>query len=522
MTAIGDEALSASWDRLEDGGTITISTDGTHDFGEDGPTLVFRQTFKDVADGGDVPADAGGGVGTIEKAEGVVEDAPDLPYGKGQVIGDGAGGRYKVLYDQADEFYEHYYLQWPDAHQDAADVATIGEGAGWQVKGIWHFLGDDGHGGSDANDLFSGTPLLYAVADPSYWTNASLIMSNSKPTSDFTDHGAGIVDPDNRSRWRSEPISKQLWVNCGPENGEATGSDGMVRNTSVEDGELVYRDYEEAGYWTEADADETGFDRFTCPGYTRGFDYDQGRHLYFSDIYQTAGPGAAARVELTDSDVYRQSSQITVCTVQSWSSTEVTADIVEGIFHDDTLAGKHLWLTDANDESIYVGQLSEATSLTASGETIQSGATAALSLDAQSVDSITVERLWTDWNVQVADSAGAATTEDSVSQAGEFELAWDSVQGSVAPSLTVSPPADTYVGGTYAVEVTATGDGDSASDTALVEISDRSEFAFSAADGISADGTFSDGNRTVPEDEQSRFGTKSTQAPHMFDRQTGG
>lgn len=469
--SIGDEALSASWDTLEDGGTITISTDGTHDFGDEGPTLVFRQTFKDVEDGGTVPSDAGGGVGTVEKADGVVENAPDLPYGKGQVIGDGIGGRYKVLYDQADEFYEHYYLQWPDAHQDAADVANIGEGAGWQVKGIWHFLGEDGHGGPDANDLFSGTPLLYVSADPSYWTNGSLIMSNSKPTSDFTDHGTGIVAPNNRSRWRSEPISKQLWVKCGPENGEARGSDGMLRNASVEDGEVAYSDYDDAGYWTDKRASETGFDRFTCPGYTRGFDYDRGWHLYFSDIYQTAGPGAAARVEVTDSDVYRESKRITVCTVQSWSSTEVTAEIVEGIFHDDTLEGKHLWLTDANNESLYVGQLSAGPSLDATGETISAGGTATLSLQAQSVDTITVENLWTDWNVQVTDAAGATTTDDRVGQLGEFELRWESSQESVAPSLTISPPGDIYVGGTYAVEVTATDDGGSSSDTALIEIS---------------------------------------------------
>jgi len=113
---------------------------------------------------------------------------------------------------------------------------------------------------------------------------------------------------------------------------------------------------------------------------------------------------------------------------------------------------------------------SEDPALTVSGDTISPGGTATLSVDASSVETITLRKLWTDWTVQAADAAGAATT-DRVSQAGEFELTWNTVQSTVAPSLTVQPPADTYVGGTYVVEVVAERDGTAVTDTALVEVS---------------------------------------------------
>lgn len=60
------------------------------------------------------------------------------------MVGDGSG-KYRVRDVEAhDECDEHYYRQWPAAHQDAAADALPGEDeAGWQIKSIWHFLGDD-------------------------------------------------------------------------------------------------------------------------------------------------------------------------------------------------------------------------------------------------------------------------------------------------------------------------------------------------------------------------------------------
>lgn len=109
------------------------------------------------------------------------------------------------------------------------------------------------------------------------------------------------------------------------------------------------------------------------------------------------------------------------------------------------------------------------TTVAASGATIAPGDSATPSLTAGAVDTLTLRKLWTDWTVQV-DNAAGGTVQDEVSGAGELTLQWDTVQSDVSPSVSITPPADTYVGGTYAVEVTAERDGDSATDTAPLDI----------------------------------------------------
>jgi hypothetical protein len=101
--------------------------------------------------------------------------------------------------------------------------------------------------------------------------------------------------------------------------------------------------------------------------------------------------------------------------------------------------------------------------------------TATVQIDASSAETVTLRKLWTDWTVTVDDPAGG-TTDHSVSEAGELTLQWDTLQGSVSPSVTIAPPGETYVGGSYTIEVVASGDG-SATDTALVVISDSSASA---------------------------------------------
>lgn len=112
--------------------------------------------------------------------------------------------------------------------------------------------------------------------------------------------------------------------------------------------------------------------------------------------------------------------------------------------------------------------LSSPVWVTASGDTITGDGDGTLSLDARSVETLTVQRLKTDWTVTVEDAAGA-TVEDRVSEAGELELAWESAQDEVSPSITIGPPGDTYVG-TYDVDVVAEGDGQSNTGSAALDI----------------------------------------------------
>jgi len=155
-------------------------------------------------------------------------------------------------------------------------------------------------------------------------------------------------------------------------------------------------------------------------------------------------------------------------------------DYIFGIQPDDP--------TDLSTEARQLTVISEFLSnpdgvaVTATGETISSDETATLLLDAESVETVTVQDLWTDWQVSADEPAGSAV-DNRVDDTGELELDWDAVQTLAGPSLTVIVPDDTYVGGTYAIEVLAEGDGEPATDTALLEIQsgDSTEMADSVS-----------------------------------------
>lgn len=94
----------------------------------------------------------------------------------------------------------------------------------------------------------------------------------------------------------------------------------------------------------------------------------------------------------------------------------------------------------------------------ASGDTLSRGGSATLSIEASSVGSVTVSKVWTDWTATDVNPDGA-TVSDEISEKGIYRFTWDSIQDSVSPRLTLSLP-ERYAGGRYALTVTANAAGD--------------------------------------------------------------
>jgi hypothetical protein len=343
---------------LAEGDEIIILTDGTYNFGTDGPTMLYRQTLANETAGLAMSTTVPVGRATVTAGPNgtpVVEAVYALPYGKGIKIGENPSTKAYVQDSQTEaQFYEHYYMYWPAAHQDNSLSDLVAATAGWQIKGIWHYRTQQGFSNSES-DVFANSPLWTPTGD--YFSGGSSTASNSQPTSSMAEGGTGIVDPNNNQRWRSSPLVRQLWVKSGPTAGSAVGSDGMIRMTDTSTGLVTSYDYAGAGYWSDINATQVGFDRFTIPGYVRGFDFSKNQHVYYADIYQAVGPGAVARIEITDNASYNASKKITILDVQSWAVDEVHATIRKGIFYNESMVGKHLHLFDANNDHIYVGQL---------------------------------------------------------------------------------------------------------------------------------------------------------------------
>lgn len=117
-------------------------------------------------------------------------------------------------------------------------------------------------------------------------------------------------------------------------------------------------------------------------------------------------------------------------------------------------------LSDANGYTYAVSEMSGATlqtqegpSVSGEGDTIPPTGVGTLTLTASSVTSLTIENLWTDWTVTPKTPAGGEPA-DRVATEGAFELSWTDPSGAVSPVVEVEPP-EQYIGGTYALDVTA-------------------------------------------------------------------
>ncbi|NPV03149.1 MAG: hypothetical protein HPY67_00220 [Syntrophaceae bacterium] len=71
------------------------------------------------------------------------------------------------------------------------------------------------------------------------------------------------------------------------------------------------------------------WDKLHFPGYGRG---DNNSQTYYDDIYVATGTGARARVEIGNSSIYSNCTNLAVITPTSWSSNSITATVRQGGF----------------------------------------------------------------------------------------------------------------------------------------------------------------------------------------------
>jgi hypothetical protein len=96
---------------------------------------------------------------------------------------------------------------------------------------------------------------------------------------------------------------------------------------------------------------ESGWNYLHFPGYGR---YDTNSNTYFDDIYVAAGNGARARVELGDSELYDDCTNLAILTPTDWRDTgspgggSITATVRTGSFSAGDTA--YLFVIDADGE----------------------------------------------------------------------------------------------------------------------------------------------------------------------------
>ena len=311
---------------LDDGDTLTISAGSEDSFGDTGPVLQSRITMSGITEGS-VIAQSAGRATMSAGTNGLptVKDVAALPYGKGTEIGTDDSVDNSTNYKLAkvvdtqveEEFYESYIIYWPEANQDNAAPELDGA-ASWQIKPLWTYDTAANPSPSDKSDIFAGFPFWFASG--LYWASGSKITSNSTPVSSTDTTPTRLLPSAQSTRYRENVMYRQFWVRSGTSVADPTGSKGMYRITDEVTGLIEEKLYEDVQFADDG-ATSLGWDRFTYPGFVRGFNKPLGAELYIADVYRAVGAGAAARVEITDNADYSLSKKSTHFTMTSWSDT---------------------------------------------------------------------------------------------------------------------------------------------------------------------------------------------------------
>jgi len=108
-------------------------------------------------------------------------------------------------------------------------------------------------------------------------------------------------------------------------------------------------------------------------------------------------------------------------------------------------------------------------SVAANGAEISQGGQATIDISASNAEQVTIQELWTDWNL-VSENFDGGSSTSNIGLEGTYTVDWGSIQDSAAPSITVELPGSTYVGGTYRINVSGTNGSESKEDTADIQI----------------------------------------------------
>ena len=74
---------------------------------------------------------------------------------------------------------------------------------------------------------------------------------------------------------------------------------------------------------------DAGWGVLHIPGYAR---QDANGVIHHDDIYVATGPGSRARVEIGNSSTYNRCTNLSICTVDNWSNSQISATVRSGSF----------------------------------------------------------------------------------------------------------------------------------------------------------------------------------------------
>lgn len=106
--------------------------------------------------------------------------------------------------------------------------------------------------------------------------------------------------------------------------------------------------------WRQFKEEGDHFEKFLIGGWGRlAYNTDYSSVAFFDDVYVAVGDNARARVEIGDNAVYSECRNLSICTINSWTQTEIGAVVRQGSFSDSATA--YVFVVNGNDGSVSSG-----------------------------------------------------------------------------------------------------------------------------------------------------------------------
>lgn len=266
---------------------------------------------------------------------------------------------YKAIYDNFSLSGKHSAKLWDSAnsvnaqirHTFSSPIQSVYMSYWVAIPPGYPFPGNDNDYGGFSKD--SSWKLAWLI-DQDYKGNSSDVcvpthVGQGRAMLAGNDWNLDGGIPDFPSWWSfGNWIRVSVWLHAEPTS-PTTSGEIAFSTWSKEFGHSVYRRNQAV-----FDADGTTTKQYqyiNFPGWIRGFMNNNGRPLY-DDIYVASGPNAFARVELTDSTNYTNSTKFAVQKVLSWSDNQIKFQIVKSNIIDITNSAVHVFSGDASSTSI--------------------------------------------------------------------------------------------------------------------------------------------------------------------------
>lgn len=349
----GTPALAYTISALEDGAALTLTTDGTFDFGDTGPNLAFLLDATKVDGDGKIIPIVGENC-TLSSGYLFAIDNDDMPQGKGYRIGTTVtaespnsveGAIMRFNWPASTKVFDSRIYHFPA--ENRALAAPVG---GWQLKPIWH-QANNKFGGDGTNFFMVTWQRWYGDSETGRWYRNHFISSNS--IASLSIPNSLMPSLDERNNPVSDPIhTETAWdqgdVTDGIKNGtceaaSSCSSLGTMVSVKAENLELF-----EPGVGN-IDKIISGC---TYPGYCKGFAYADGTNCIDADAYVSYGDGAFCRVAISDNADYFSSGRKTILEPISWSSNEIKMKLRNGWWGVNEIGGRWINIIGSDNSAI--------------------------------------------------------------------------------------------------------------------------------------------------------------------------